>query len=158
MDAMPTAPAVGATGLGRANNRYEALRAVLLMLAADPQYANASIGVVRTIDRSVGRDQYYLLMHEGRALGAILWCEISAATRDACLRDKRGPALEEALGAGDAIFCTAIVSRSPEAVRMLWRMFIDANKHRDILYERHFQGERRPSRVGLVRNGRPVRD
>jgi hemolysin-activating ACP:hemolysin acyltransferase len=113
--------------------------------------------VVRTIDRSIANGQYYLLLHEGKALGAILWCEISAKTRDACLRENRGPTLDEALRSGDAIFSTATVARSPEASQLMWRLFARANKGRDILYQRHFRDAGRAARVGLIRGGRPVR-
>lgn len=137
-------------------NPDEALRLSLLTLSGHPQYQNLPFRQIPVYYKSIRHEQYLLMLENNQVIGVIIWSEISASVCKECIAADRAPYVKELQAKGDAIYCTAFVAHAARYLRPLWNAFIKDNPNKDILFKRHFRGERRPKPIAMVRNGRRI--
>ncbi len=143
---------------GTLANHDEAFRISLLVLINDPGYRMLPMRQAMTIYRSICSRNYFLMLRGSRAVGVIMWMEVSAEVENDCLSKDRSPFVDELSERSHALYCMAIAATEPGAMLPLWRHFARNHAHRDILIKRHFQGGKpKVKPISLIRDQKKVR-
>jgi hypothetical protein len=134
-----------------------AFRAAIFLLAADPTYQRCSIRISESIFNSIANNQYLMIAQGTQVLGIVLWTEVSQGGRDRLIHDATEPGANDVGVQGVAVFVTAITTSGSGIVSRLWRQFVAQHTDREIIWFRHFLRNNKSDRVGVMRNGKLVR-
>src|SRR5690606_17460450 len=99
-------------------------RAVCMLLAQHPQYANLPLRRTPEILRAVQSRQVFAAVQGNELTGAVLWKETSDVVAREAVAKRQLPDASQCQPRGDALVATAFLALSNETGRVLWNTFL----------------------------------
>lgn len=113
-------------------------RAISLLMAQQPTYANVPISRMLELFHAVRLGQAFGAIDDGnRLLAVVLWRELSDELARRCIAERKLPSAELCVDHGEAILITALVALDPSCLEQLSDKFVAHNAGKTVLYERH---------------------
>jgi hypothetical protein len=132
-------------------------RAVCMLLAQHPQYANVPLRRTLDILRAVQSRQVFAAVEGNELLGVVIWKETGAEAARQAIARRQLPAPSACQDRGDVLVATAFLARSIEVGRTLWTTFLKTHQGRVVLYERHrLEAQSRPVFKWMDKSGRSM--
>lgn len=122
---------------GPLTNNDASFRAICVLLAGHPVYANFPLWRVTEILRAVQLDQTFGAVNEGNLAGVVLWREISEETAKRAIANRAFPRSQDLLDRAPAIAAIGFMAESTSLANSLTDAFVRAHIGRTIVYERH---------------------
>lgn len=112
-------------------------RAVCMLLAQHPQYANVPLRRTPGILHAVQSRQVFAAVEGDELAGVVLWKETSGSVAREAIANHQLPHSSLCQSRGDSLVATAFLASSIETGRALWSAFLKAHQGKVVLYERH---------------------
>jgi hypothetical protein len=116
-------------------------RAVCVFLAQHPMYAQMPLRRTLEIFHAIKLGQTLVAIDDSkRLLGLVLWKECGAQAAREAVQARKMPGGRSIVDHGEAAIATAFMALDNETGRVLWDRFIEQQRGRVLLYERHRPG------------------